>query len=577
MPSQVQFPPAPEPIAPTPMSELDAAIARLKKNRASWAALPLEKRIPLLDEVGRRLLDVAAEWSELDARAKGLWPGSPAAGEASLSGPVPTIRNVRLLADALRQVKEHGAPLLPEGAFSTRPDGRLVVKVFPYDTWDRLTFLGLSAEVWMQPGITRENLRQHQAATYRQQHADGKVALVLGAGNQSSIPAMDAIDKLFAQREVVLLKMNPVNDYLGPVFRRMFQPLVDQGWMEIVYGGADVGAYLVQHVEVDNVHITGSDQTHDAIVWGPKEGRAERKARGEKLLSKEISSELGNVTPIVIVPGPWSDREIAYQAESVAAMVANNASFNCIAGKVLVTARDWDRRDAFLAAVRKALAAIPPRKAYYPGARDRWKVFLEKHKHAEVLGLDHEHVVPWTLIPGLDHQSADDPAFRMEPFCGVLHEVPIPGKHATDFLPRAVTFCNERLWGTLGANVIVHPQTRKDPSSEAAFQEALDDLRYGSIAVNHWVGVAYGIVNTPWGAYPGHSLDDIQSGRGFVHNTFLFDRPEKSVLYADFVPLLKPVWFWSHSRVHKLAPPLTRFQAEPSVLKLLNVFPYAMG
>jgi len=131
---------------------------------------------------------------------------------------------------------------------------------------------------------------------------------------------------------------------------------------------------------------------------------------------------------------------------------------------------------------------------------------------------------------------------------GGLPEGPIPSRTAVGYLPRAVQFANDRLWGTLGAVLIVHPETRKDPASEAAFQEALDDLRYGSIAVNHWVGVNYAVVNTPWGAYPGHPLEDIQSGPGFVHNTWLFDRPEKSGLYPDFLPPPNPVWFWTHPR-----------------------------
>ena len=46
--------------------------------------------------------------------------------------------------------------------------------------------------------------------------------LVLGAGNVSSIPATDTISKVFQEGQVVLLKMNPVNEYLGPIFERLF-------------------------------------------------------------------------------------------------------------------------------------------------------------------------------------------------------------------------------------------------------------------------------------------------------------------------------------------------------------------
>ena len=39
----------------------------------------------------------------------------------------------------------------------------------------------------------------------------GKVALILGAGNVSSIPPMDALYKSFAEGFVNVVKMNPVN------------------------------------------------------------------------------------------------------------------------------------------------------------------------------------------------------------------------------------------------------------------------------------------------------------------------------------------------------------------------------
>jgi hypothetical protein len=39
-------------------------------------------------------------------------------------------------------------------------------------------------------------------------------------------------------RQVVVVKMNPVNDYLGPLLRKAFAPLVEAGFVEFAYGGA---------------------------------------------------------------------------------------------------------------------------------------------------------------------------------------------------------------------------------------------------------------------------------------------------------------------------------------------------
>ena len=39
--------------------------------------------------------------------------------------------------------------------------------------------------------------------------------------------------------------MNPVNDYLGPIFEEVFDDLVRRGFVRFAYGGAGVGSRLV--------------------------------------------------------------------------------------------------------------------------------------------------------------------------------------------------------------------------------------------------------------------------------------------------------------------------------------------
>ena len=572
----VAFPEPPPSMPATPLAALDEAVERLRSKKDAFATMSIDKRIDYLTRIHATLPALAAEWAELGARAKGLWPGSNAAGEEMLVGPLVTLRNVRLLEEALHQVQTQGYPTISSKAVSRRPDGRTVVQVFPHGIWDQMVYLGYRAEVWMDDGVTPENLHEHQAGTYRHPETVGKVALILGAGNQSSIAPMDALYKLFVEKQVVILKMNPVNEYLGPIMRKLFQCLVDDGFLEVVYGGAEVGSHLCQHPHVDTIHITGSDQTHDAIVWGPPAGRDGRKKRGEKVLTKEITSELGNVTPVIVLPGNWTAKEIAFHAENIAAMVTNNASFNCIAGKLVVTAKSWPQRQVFLDAIRQALAKAAPRKAYYPGARDRWQQFVNAYPHAEKIGEDLPETVPWTFIPNHDAGDADSLAFKKEPFCGLLHEVALEGHDTPTFLEKAVEFCNQRVWGTLAVSLLVHPDTHRDAASEAAYQKALTDLRYGSICVNHWPGLMYGIVTTTWGAHPGHPLEDIQSGRGVVHNTYLFDKPLKSVLYGSFSPMLRPPWFHTHQGVGAMGPKLIAFENQPSLLRLLPILPHAI-
>src|SRR3954451_21508143 len=167
--------------------------------------------------------------------------------------------------------------------------------------------------------------------------------------------------------------MNPVNAHVGPFVERAFHAAVDKGLLQVCYGGADVGSYLVEHPEVDEIHITGSDKTHDMMVWGPPgPDREARKSRKEPLLKKEITSELGNVTPVIVVPGPYTDAEIDWQGQSIAGSMANNASFNCNSPKMLVASGAWDGRVKLRDALARGLERVPSRKAYYPGAEQRW-------------------------------------------------------------------------------------------------------------------------------------------------------------------------------------------------------------
>jgi hypothetical protein len=91
-----------------------------------------------------------------------------------------------------------------------------------------------------------------------------------------------------------------------------------------------------------------------------------------------------------------------------------------------------------------------------------------------------------------------------------------------------------RGWGTLAATILVHPRSLKDPAVAAAIDRAVADLRYGTVGVNVWALTAYGLASLPWGGYPGSPAHDIQSGVGWVRNTYLLEDVEKSVLRAPW-------------------------------------------
>ena len=557
-------------IPDTPREEIEAALATLSSKKDDWTKASLADRRAILGELIRDYSQVAARWAEAVREAEGIPKGTPTAGEEWLAGPYMVVRNLRLLAVALEEMEIGGKPRIP-GRVRTRPDGQVTAQVFPQGLYDRLFYTGVTAEVWMEPEVRVEALQATQAVAYGSE-TKGEVSLVLGAGNVSSIGPMDLLYKLFVENKVVILKMHPLNAYLGPLVSEGFQALLDWGVLRVVYGGVEVGEFLCQHPEVDEIHITGSDKTVEAIVFGPGEEGRKRKAEKKPRNERPISSELGNVSPVIVVPGPWSAGDLDYHGENLVSMLTNNAGFNCNAARVILQHQGWPKRQGLLAAVRKHLGNITPRKAYYPGASDRHSAFLTAHPQAELFGTPGDGELPWTLVPDVDAEAEREICFDTEAFCGVFSETALEAESVADYLDRAVEFCNDRLWGTLNATLLVHPASLKDPEVAAAFDRALANLRYGTVAINSWAAVCYGLVITPWGAFPGHDIYDIQSGTGVVHNTLMFEKVQKTIVRTPFRMMPKPVWFQSHRTVHRLAEKLTTFEASPSPMKLPGIF-----
>jgi acyl-CoA reductase-like NAD-dependent aldehyde dehydrogenase len=542
----------------TPREQVDAAIACLSDRKNNWLTIGIPDRIAYLRHCLAGVEAVSEDWVNAACTAKGIVPDSRLAGEEWIAGPVATLWNLRLLIKTLTANGQPAPVAIEQKANQT------VAQIFPDNVMDRLLFLGFKGEVWMEPGQPAT-----QGLVYRQPSAEGKLALVLGAGNVSSIAPADMLYKLFAENQVVILKMNPVNEYMGAFLERAFAPLIADGFLSVVYGGAALGSYLCQHSDIESIHITGSHHTHDAIVWGstPAE-QQQRQADHTPSLTKPISSELGCVTPILVVPGNWSKADIAFQARHVASMVAHNASFNCVAAKVIITAQGWHQREEFLQQLHQQLAKTPPRNAYYPGAQQRYQAFLDRYPQAQPLAERTETIVPWTVIPDVP-PATDEYALQTEAFCGVLAEVSLAAENAKTFLTQATEFVNQQVWGNLSCILLIDPTTQRRIATEV--QAAIANLRYGVIGVNTWTGAVYLIGAAPWGAFPGNPLQNIQSGAGFVHNTYFFEHPQKAVVYAPFHIIPTPVWFADHKNLLSLARRFAALQAAPDLGKFLQV------
>ncbi|MCB1056989.1 MAG: aldehyde dehydrogenase family protein [Acidobacteria bacterium] len=581
------LPSASTPDAPQPASsrtDLETALGDLSRHRAVWVALDPGQRAHLLGRLIDTFSAVGERWERAVREAEGIAEGEPVSGEEWLSGPYMVLRNLRLLQSSLEDIAAGRAPAIP-GPVRTRPDGQVTAQVFPASLWDRMFFPGVYADVWMEPGVTARQLAENQAAIYRRKRGEdlgpgvdaGRLALVLGAGNVSAIGPTDVLYKLFVEDAVVLYKVHPVNEYLGPLFEEGFAPLVAEGFLRIVYGGAEEGDFLCRHPLVDEIHITGSGATVEAIAFGTGDEGAARKRERRPRIDKPITSELGNVSPLIVVPGPWSPRDLAYQAENIVSSLTNNAGFNCNATRVLVQHAGWDRRQRLLDAVREVLTRARRRRAFYPGAADRFARFRAAHPELETYGRaprgdGEDSDLPWGLVPDVDPARAADPCFTTEAFCGLFSETALEAETPADFLDRAVDFANDTLWGTLNVTLVVHPASLRDPETRAALDRAVANLRYGTVSINHWAAVGFALMTTPWGAFPGHDLYDVGSGQGVVHNALMFDRPQKAVLRSPFIAFPKPPWFVTHRTSYPLSQALADFERKPSLLKLPRIF-----
>ena len=85
-----------------------------------------------------------------------------------------------------------------------------------------------------------------------------------------------------------------------------------------------------------------------------------------------------------------------------------------------------------------------------------------------------------------------------------------------------------------------------------------------------------------------HTVDDVQSGIGVVHNALLIDRPERtivrgpfrpaprSILKGEFTLSPKPPWFVTNRTAATTAKRFTAFAAAPSWKALPAIFASAL-
>jgi len=249
---------------------------------------------------------------------------------------------------------------------------------------------------------------------------------------------------------------------------------------------------------------------------------------------------------------------LKYLVAGLAGATGANCSFNCIAPKLIVTQKDWPQREKFQKYLKKALNSTPIQFPYYPGADVRHQSFKDTYPQAVAVGSEvPEGYLPYLFVPNVE-PTPGQKAFTFEAWAPVLCETGLDVS-AAEFIDTAVDFVNNHVWGNLSCSLYITPNSEK--KYEAAFQRAINNLRYGTVSINIWTAIAYSM-GTPWGAYPGNTLRDIQSGIGYVHNPFMLDNVEKSVYRAPFQLLLntKLPWFAGSKNAEQFWKNVTDFE-----------------
>ncbi len=554
----------------------DDALLVLDGNKHEWARTDCTVRIFILQEIKTALLQHSEGWAEIAARRKRLPASSTLKGEEWLAGPLPVMATCNGLIETLSKMENKA--FLAQLPYRRVAKGQLALKVFPHTLWDKLLLSGVKAEVWMQRGVNEVSIEAASAYDLPAGERSGKLALVLGAGNVAAISPLDALHKLFVENEVVLLKLNPINDYLFDYLHAAFKPLIDRNALRIVRGGNQLGAYLVEHPLVESIHITGAAATHDLIVWGEGKEADNNRKNDKPRNTRRITSELGAVCPTIVVPGSWTKADIRFQAEQIATQKMQNSGYNCVAMQTLIVPEGWEGTEVLLRELKSIMTSHGGREQYYPGSQQRCADF---RAHGGIESFDQFGRLTF-LVADFD-QGESEWLANNEVFAPAFTIKFLSGECPKNYLASAIDFANEKLHGTLGANIVIHPATIKKIGREK-FESLLGQLRYGTIAINTWTGLAFLLNACPWGAFPGASLKKPGSGIGTVHNTWMLERTEKTVVQAPWRPfprnllslnfslLPRPPWFITNGKQHILGRLLTYFYYLPSVWKLPGIF-----
>ena len=537
--------------------DIDRNISKLRVNSTGFLNLDESTLVTMLEQVIENIKTISYYWATLSSEKKGILSKSKE-GEEWIGGPFACIFAIQYFIETIQNKDD-----LDKSKYD---DTDKSYKVFPTKNIEKLLFPYLEGEIRFAKNLNFNQINEYRGFANRFEKIEPKITLVLGAGNVSSIPVLDALFHMIAYKSVIYLKLNPVNDYLLPIFTQVFDPFITRGFMIITQGDMQASKYLTQHDAFQQIHLTGSNYTYENIVYGKVLSDKERSLKTyPKINKKPITSELGNVTPIIVHPGNWSRSEIRHQAKKIVTAKLNNSGFNCIAAQVIVLPKDWRHTQKLKNDIKHYLKKVGDTTSYYPGSSENLNELIETNNYEQINNLTCS--TPF-LLADLDLEKEYG---NKEVWSTALYFKELSFSSYEDFAVKAIDYVNNELWGNLGVTVLI--KNFKKGTNKLILKNYVDDLKYGTVAINEWSALGFVIPSLPWGGYPGNRDNDIQSGQGYVHNSNLFESPQKGIVYSKFriSPLIDPPWFITNRNAHRIFKHLTYYQATKSKINLIKL------
>ncbi len=469
----------------------------------SWASTSVLERLALLEQVQQHLKKYALELGEVDAKMKNDLIGEnitsiPEAMGSTVMPMANTLRGIHKLYESLVDGK------LPEPISIKKIDSNLhEVLVYPIHSKDKLAAATQKGYLHIEGKPTQTNPLDKPAG----------IIAVSGAGNYSS--SIEIAMALFLENKAVIHKPHKLNEATDAIWEKIFAPLIEA--KALAFCGADQGREMSGLEGLHSIYFTGSTGVAHAI---------------QNAASVPLVSECGGNNPCIIVPGKWSDKDIKRQAIQLASVGKLNGGAVCGRPQTIITSKNWEQREQFLNALRRAIAEETfACGSHYPGVDKTKEAFLKNQASAEILTPENgkHNKSDFVLIPNI---SEEDFAVTNEAFCQIYSEIPLDVSADTDaFLTKATAFCNNKLLGSLGCMILVDNDTMK--ANEARLHQAVKELNYGGIAVNDVPPNIWLNAYLTWGGC-GESTEDFFSGVGNFGNALNFDNIKKSVIINDF-------------------------------------------